>query len=223
MDTPQLSVIAPCFNEELNARELTRRVLETFQHGKLVGELILVDDGSRDGTRKVIEQLEQENKGRVIGRYHVTNQGIPQAWKTGARAANAPIVAVIDADLQYQPEDLLRMRRELIEHSLDIVQGWRSTVGRKKETRYYMSRGLNALLNATFGMSLRDNKSGFLICAKEVMEDLLTYEGSYHYWQSFIMVAAHAKGYTYKQIETLFENVCAIQPARALPRSGPLE
>jgi phenylacetate-CoA ligase len=62
------------------------------------------------------------------------------------------------------------------------------------------------MLNAAFGMALKDNKSGFILCAREVMEDLLSYRGSYYYWQSFIMVAAHAKGYTYKQIETLFEN-----------------
>ena len=62
------------------------------------------------------------------------------------------------------------------------------------------------MLNTAFGMSLKDNKSGFILCAREVFEDLLSYRGSYYYWQSFIMVAAHAKGYTYKQIETLFEH-----------------
>src|SRR5260370_30085422 len=62
------------------------------------------------------------------------------------------------------------------------------------------------MLNGAFGMNLKDNKSGFILCAREVMEDLLSYRGNYYYWQSFIMVAAHVKGYTYKQIETLFEN-----------------
>jgi phenylacetate-CoA ligase len=61
------------------------------------------------------------------------------------------------------------------------------------------------MLNTAFGMRLRDNKSGFVMCAREVMEDLLTYRGTYAYWQSFIMVAAHAKGYSYKEIEILFE------------------
>ena len=78
--------------------------------------------------------------------------------------------------------------------NVDIVQGWRSPVGRDKGPRYYYSRGLNAMLNAAFGMSLKDNKSGFILCAREVMEDLLSYRGSYYYWQSFIMVAAHAQG-----------------------------
>src|SRR6185369_15477060 len=88
---------------------------------------------------------------------------------------------------------------------VDVVQGWRSAVGRRKDRRYTLSRGLNTLLNSVFSMDLQDNKSGFVVCAREVFEDLLTYRGTYFYWQSFVMVAAHAKGYSYKQIETLFE------------------
>jgi phenylacetate-CoA ligase len=204
--TPELSVVVPCFNEEFNVDELARRVLQVFEVGGFVGELVLVDDGSADGTRGAIEALALRFPDQVVGQFHPQNAGIAAAWRTGTAAARGRLVAIIDADLQYQPEDLLRMRRELIEHSLDIVQGWRSAVGRPKETRYYLSRGLNSMLNATFGMSLKDNKSGFVICAKEVMEDLLTYKGSYSYWQSFIMVAAHAKGYSYKEIEILFED-----------------
>ncbi|MCA9596602.1 MAG: glycosyltransferase [Myxococcales bacterium] len=206
MENFALSVIAPCFNEELNIPELSRRVVEVFRRGKLKGELILVDDGSSDGTRAAIEQAEKEYPGEVVGRFHPQNMGIAHGWKTGVGAARAPVVAVIDADLQYQPEDLLRLYHALLEHSVDVVQGWRSAVGRERGTRYNLSRGLNTLLNKTFGMDLQDNKSGFVMCAKEVMEDLLTYRGHYYYWQSFIMVAAHAKGYSYKQIETLFEN-----------------
>jgi phenylacetate-CoA ligase len=203
---PELAVIVPCFNEEFNLTELSERVLRVFATGGFTGELILVDDGSSDGTRAVIETLMAAHPDVVVGRFHPVNRGIAQAWKTGCGAARAHFVAVIDADLQYQPEDLLRLRRELRETSVDIVQGKRSSVGRAKDSRYYYSRGLNKLLNATFGMDLEDNKSGFVMCAREVFEDLLTYTGSYFYWQSFIMVAAHAKGYSYKEVETLFES-----------------
>lgn len=206
MSLPELTVIAPCFNEELNVAELARRVLNVFDKGQLRGELVLVDDGSKDGTRGAIEALEREYPGRVVGRFHTENRGIAAGWKTGTGAARAPVVAIIDADLQYQPEDLLRLWRTLFETSVDVVQGWRSATGRERGARYNLSRGLNTLLNTTFGMSLADNKSGFVMCAKEVMEDLLTYRGHYHYWQSFIMVAAHAKGYSYREVETLFEN-----------------
>jgi phenylacetate-CoA ligase len=167
---------------------------------------VLVDDGSTDSTRTVIEELATRHPGRVIGRYHARNQGIAASWRTGMDRARGRLVAIIDADLQYQPEDILRLRRALHDHHVDVVQGWRSPMGRERGSRYTVSRVFNRLLNVAFGMRLRDNKSGFVLCAREVMQDLLTYRRRYAYWQSFIMVAAHAKGYSYREVETLFEN-----------------
>lgn len=201
----ELSVIAPCLNEELNVPELTLRILGVFDQGGVAGELVLVDDGSTDRTPDVIRAMMAANPGRVQGVFHPQNRGMAAGWKSGAAVARGRLVATIDADLQYQPEDLLRLRRALYEHSVDVVQGWRSWVGREKDQRYHISRAFNFMLNTAFGMRLEDNKSGFVMCAREVFQDLLTYEGNYFYWQSFIMVAAHAKGYSYKEIETLFE------------------
>lgn len=201
-----IAVVVPCFNEELNIPELAERVQRTFETGKLNGELILVDDGSHDGTARVIREQMRQYPRWVVGQFHERNKGLAAAWRTGVAAARAPVVAVIDADLQYRPEDVLRLLRALHEYSVDVVQGWRSAVGRERGKRYYLSRGFNTLLNGAFGMQLQDNKSGFVCCTKEVLQDLLTYKGSYYYWQSFIMVAAHAKGYSYREIETLFEN-----------------
>ena len=203
---PTLSVIAPCFNEEFNIPELVERTLATLERGGLTGELLLVDDGSTDGTWQVIRDLEAKHPDKVVGCRHVRNQGIAAGWKTGTARARGRYVVIIDADLQYQPEDILRLHRALVESNVDVVQGWRSAVGRERGRRYYLSRGLNWILNSAFGTDLRDAKSGFAICAREVMQDLLTYEGDYFYWQSFIMVATHAKGYSYKEVETLFEN-----------------
>ncbi|HHH28975.1 MAG TPA: glycosyltransferase, partial [Polyangiaceae bacterium] len=200
----ELTVIVPCFNEEGNIAELTARVLRVFEVGQLEGELVLVDDGSSDGTKDAIAEQQALHPDVVRGVIHPDNRGIAEGWRSGAAAARGRLCAIIDADLQYQPEDLLRMRRALFERSVDIVQGWRSAVGREKGPRWYYSRGFNWLLNATFSMDLSDNKSGFLICAREVLLDLLDYRGSYRYWQAFIMVAAKAKGYSYHEIETLF-------------------
>jgi phenylacetate-CoA ligase len=201
----ELSVIVPCLDEEANVDELVGRLLGTFEVGGLRGEAILVDDGSTDGTAAAIRRLEAAHPGEVVGVFHPENRGIAAAWKSGAAVARGALVATIDADLQYQPEDLLRLRRALYDHSVDVVQGARSAVGRARDHRYSLSRGLNALLNGVFSMDLADNKSGFVLCAKEVFDDLLTYEGRYFYWQSFVMVAAHAKGYSYREVETLFE------------------
>jgi phenylacetate-CoA ligase len=176
-DAPiELSVIVPCLNEELNVPELTDRILRVFEAGGFRGEIILVDDGSTDDTAGKIRELMRAHEDTVVGVFHPQNRGIAAAWRSASAVARGKLVATIDADLQYQPEDLLRLRR-----------------------------GFNTLLNVTFGMDLQDNKSGFVVCAREVFQDLLTYKGSYFFWQSFVMVAAHAKGYSYKEVETLFE------------------
>ncbi len=205
-DPVELSVIVPCLNEEGNIPELCKRVLKVFEVGELVGELILVDDGSDDGTAAAIRRQMDQAPAIVVGCFHDANQGIAAAWRSGVAVARGKLCAIIDADLQYQPEDMLRLRAALYDHSVDIVQGWRSAVGRNKGPRYYYSRGFNWLLNTVFSMKMRDNKSGYLMCAHEVLEDLLGYQGRYHYWQSFVMVAAQAKGYSYRQIETLFQD-----------------
>src|SRR6478672_2827996 len=178
----ELSVVVPCLNEEANIPDLVARVGEVFQVGNLDGELVLVDDGSTDSTWKVIGELQQANPW-LTARRHPQNRGIAAGWKTGVSAASGRLVAILDADLQYQPEDILRLKRELELSNVDIVQGWRSPVGREKGPRFYYSRGFNAILNTAFGMNLKDNKSGFVITSREVFADLLDFRGRYYYWQ----------------------------------------
>src|SRR5688572_2842157 len=200
----ELSVVVPCFNEEANVPETTERVLGVLELAGIPSEIVLVDDGSSDRTKQIILEQQAVYGERVVGCFHGQNRGLAAAWQTGVAAAHGAYVAVIDADLQYQPEDIVRLYAALLESSVDIVQGWRSTVGRARGGRYVLSRGLNTILNRTFGMELRDNKSGFLCCARDVMQDILVHRGHYAYWQSFVMVAAHARGYSYREIETLF-------------------
>lgn len=200
----ELSVIVPCLNEAGNLPELVRRVGEVFRIGELDAELLIVDDGSSDGSDALLSELATRSPFLRSIR-HEKNRGIAAAWRSGAEAARGHLVSLIDGDLQYQPEDLLRLRRELFASNVDLVQGVRSAIGRERDSRYLYSRGLNALLNACFDMRARDNKSGFILCPREVLLDLLDHRGDYAYWQTFLLVAAHHKGYTYKEVETLFE------------------
>jgi phenylacetate-CoA ligase len=114
-------------------------------------------------------------------------------------------VCFIDADLQNPPEDVWRLYQELLFTRADLVQGIRSTLVRERDSRYYLSRGLNVLLNALFGMRAPDNKSGFVLGRKEILEDVLRHRFRYKYYQTFIRVAAHFRGYTVRDVETLFE------------------
>lgn len=205
MKSPDVSVVVPCYNEAKNLPELAERLERVFDRKEIAGEIVLVDDGSADDTGSLIRSLSAEHP-RVVGVFHETNQGIAAAWQSGVGRARGEYVCLIDADLQNLPEDVWRLYREIRLSHADIVQGYRSSVGRLKDSRYLLSKGLNRLLNLMFGMSARDNKSGFVIGLRETLADVLHHRYRYRYFQTFITVAARSKGYTIREVETLFES-----------------
>ncbi len=201
----ELSVLAPCYNEAKNLPELVSRLLKVFDKKGIKGEVVLVDDASTDDTREVMQRLAKDDA-RITLVFHAKNKGIARAWRAGLKASSGEFVCLIDADLQNLPEDVWRLYREIKFSNADMVQGYRSTIGRLRDSRFLLSRGLNLLLNSIFGMKLRDNKSGFVIAPREVLLDVLRYRLRYYYPNSFIAVSAHAKGYSIREIETLFQN-----------------
>jgi phenylacetate-CoA ligase len=201
----EISVVAPCYNEMENARALTDRLLHLFAKKNLHGEVVLVNDGSRDETGRVLDELAAEHP-NVVAIHHPKNRGIAVAWQTGVDASNGKYVCLIDADLQYVPEEVWRLYREIEASRVDMVQGFRSTIERLRDSRYLYSKVLNFILNASFGMSLQDNKSGFVIARKDTLADVLVHRFRYYYFNTFIAIAAHKKGYSIKEVETLFKN-----------------
>jgi phenylacetate-coenzyme A ligase PaaK-like adenylate-forming protein len=201
--TVELSVIVPCYNEEGNLPELVERTERVFERRRIRGELVLVNDGSRDGTAAQIEALAARHP-CVVGVHHPTNRGIPAGWRSGFERSRGRYVCTIDADLQYQPEAIALLYREMCFSKADLVQGWRSTLERQHDHRYYWSRGLDYLLKLAFAMPEYDVKSGFVLYRREVFEDILREAGRFHYFQHMITVVAKAKGYSIRQVETLF-------------------
>ncbi|MFA6322252.1 MAG: glycosyltransferase [Candidatus Buchananbacteria bacterium] len=200
-----LSVIAPCYNESKNVIELTERLIKTFEKGSILGEVILVNDGSQDNTWELIEELSKKFE-NVKAVDHLVNRGIVSGWNSGLDQARGKYVCLIDADLQNLPEDVLRMYREINFSNCDLVQGVRTHIGHLSKKRYFSTRGLNFLLNFVFRMRSRDNKSGFILCRKEVLQDILNHRFHYYHYQTFITVAAMAKRYSIREIDTLFQS-----------------
>ena len=198
-----LSVIAPCFNEAGNIDALADRTLATFDEMKLEGELILIDDGSEDQTWQRIESWARLDR-RISAQRQHANFGIEAAWRKGLQAARGHLVCFIDSDLQNRPEDIARLFKAYIQNVPDLVQAVRHPV-RGLRRRKLFSRGLNLLLNWTFGARLRDNKSGFILGRRASVLPLLEHRGTYRYFQSFIGAAAGARGYTIIEVDTPFD------------------
>jgi len=203
----ELTVIAPCFNEAQNLVELCERLVKTFRVNNINGEVVLVNDGSSDGTVVVMNKLLKKYRNQISVLHHEKNRGIAAAWRTGLNAAESVYVCLIDSDLQSLPEDVGKLYEELRSSGADVVQGWRNHVGVPRENlfRHILSRGLNHILNVLFGMRSKDNKSAFMLCRKEVMREILDYRFKYNYPQTLIGVSAFTKGFLVHEAETLFE------------------
>ena len=201
----EISVVVPCFNEAENVNELAERMGAVFESRGLEGELVLVNDGSTDHTGRLIDELAARHP-FVKPVHHPRNLGMTAGWESGARAATGRWVVVMDGDLQNLPEDVYRLYRERNYTNADVVQGWRSHIGRVRGIRYVLSITLDWMLRTLFGMRMRDIKSGFFICDREIFLHVLRRRFSYFYFQTLIMVSAHHKGYRIAQIETLFED-----------------
>lgn len=200
----ELSIIVPCYNEAENVIELAERARAMFEARGLAGEVVFVNDASTDHTGKLIDDLAAKYD-FVRGVHHTTNKGIPGGWASGVQAARGRCIAIMDGDLQNLPEDVYRLYRQLKYSNADIVQGWRSHIGRPRDFRYTMSRVLHHMLRVLFGIRLHDVKSGFLVCDREIFAHILRRRFSYYYFQTFIVVSAYHKGYRIEEIESLFE------------------
>jgi phenylacetate-CoA ligase len=198
-----LTVIAPCFNEAGNIDPLVDRTLATFDRHGIPAELLLVDDGSADATWEAIARRSRRDA-RVRGVQHSRNRGIEAAWHSALARAAGELICLIDADLQNRPEDVAMLYATYRDGTADLVQGVRNPEEGVRRLLLF-SRALNFLLNASFGMHLRDSKSGFILSRREVLADILDHRRQYRYFQSFIGVAAGARGYRIAEVDTPFD------------------
>lgn len=201
---PDLAVIAPCFNEEPNILALSERIGAALAGHPGGFELVLVDDGSSDGTWERIREAARLHDFVVPAR-HEKNRGLVEGWRTGMYAAHARRLVTIDADLQYRPEDIPLLVEAMDREHADFVQGWRQTQVKRGFLRTLLTAGLSVFLNVLFGMRLRDIKSGFVLYTRESMRVVLDFHYPFRYFQHFIAVAAHASRLKIVQVPITFD------------------
>jgi glycosyltransferase involved in cell wall biosynthesis len=168
IDAPLLSVVMPVYNERATIEEIVTRVLGV----PMRVELIVVDDGSTDGTREHLAMLQRQHGFTLLLQEH--NQGKGAALRRGFAAVTGDIVAVQDADLEYSPEEFPMLAELIIDGRADVVFGSRF-LGRHRVflfTHYLGNRLLTLLTNVLYNTMLTDMETCYKVMRREVLEGL---------------------------------------------------
>jgi glycosyltransferase involved in cell wall biosynthesis len=183
-----LSVVIPVFDEAESLPELQRELAAALEAMGTTWEVLYVDDGSRDGTDRVIGQLAGADP-HVRGVSFRRNFGKSAALAVGFRLARGAMVATMDGDLQDDPKELAAMRTAL-DGGLDLVSGWKRD--RKDPlTKTVPSRLFNAVTSKVAGIPLHDFNCGLKLYRREVTESIEVY-GELH---RFLPAIAHWQGF----------------------------
>ncbi len=191
---PSVSVLVPARNEAASLEFLARRVRETLDAAELSWELIVIDDGSTDGSADLIRAIAAAEP-RVRGRLLAGHQGKSAALACGIQAARGRYVVFMDADLQDLPEEMPVLLGPILQGDLDLVQGWR--VDRQDATlKVLASRVFNGLCTAFSGLRVHDVNCGFKAMRRSVAAHLILAEGMHR----FIPVQAWRRGFRVGEI-----------------------
>jgi glycosyltransferase involved in cell wall biosynthesis len=170
---PCLSVVMACFNEEATIGEVVGRVLAS----PYTAELVIVDDGSTDGTLAIARRC-HDPRVRVLAQ--PANRGKGAALRRGLAEARSPYVVVQDADLEYDPEDYGVLLRPLLAGKADVVYGSRFHGSRPHRVLYYWhylgNRFLTTLSNMFTNLNLSDMETCYKAFRREVLRDLVIEE-----------------------------------------------
>jgi dolichol-phosphate hexosyltransferase len=162
-----LSVVAPMHNEEETVDAFYERVRTALQD---VGpwQLVIVDDGSTDGTRQILDGSEWPPNGQVLK--HDRNQGKGAAVRTALAAARGEFAAIFDADLEYDPNDLGKLLPPLVSGNTNAVFGVRAFDGYTSHSFLFVlgNKGVTLVANVLFNVYLRD----LMTCHKAIRTDV---------------------------------------------------
>jgi glycosyltransferase involved in cell wall biosynthesis len=178
----KLSVIIPVYNEAKTISELIRRVRETG----LADEILVVDDGSTDGTRAILTNLEDSDTVKAF--YHDSNQGKGKAVRTGFQNASGDLFIIQDADLEYDPREYPILLRPIQEGIADVVYGSRFLgAGRRPALFWNMvaNKILTLVTNILYNNILTDMETGYKLFRREIVENMTLHAHGFEFEPEF--------------------------------------
>ncbi|MCC6369704.1 MAG: glycosyltransferase family 2 protein [Bacteroidia bacterium] len=185
-----LSIVIPLFNEEESLPELHQWIVRVMEANQFSYEIIFVDDGSKDNSWQVIEQLATKNPHvKAIG--FSRNYGKSPALHIGFEKAQGDVVITMDADLQDSPDEIPELYRMVVEEKFDLVSGWKQKRFDNAVTKNLPSKLYNYANRKISGIQLHDMNCGLKAYRKKVIKSIEIY-GEMH---RFIPVMAKAAGF----------------------------
>lgn len=178
--TKDLSIIVPLFNEEESLPELVRWIEEVVAKNGWTHEILMIDDGSKDGSWAQIQKLSQSYPA-VKGMSFRRNYGKSAALYCGFKEAQGKVVVTMDADLQDSPEEIPEMYRMIVEDNYDVVSGWKQKRQDNKLTKNLPSKLYNATARKITGIKLHDMNCGLKAYKNEVIKSIEVYGEMHRY------------------------------------------
>ncbi len=186
-----ISIVVPLLNEEESIQELYDWIASVMRSNSFSYEIIFVDDGSDDGSWRLIEDLAQKHP-EVKGIRFQLNYGKSQALNAAFKEVNGDVVITMDADLQDNPEEIPELYRMVKNEGYDLVSGWKKKRYDSKIRKNLPSKLFNAAARKTSGLELHDFNCGLKAYRAEVIRNVDVY-GEMH---RYIPVLAKNAGYS---------------------------
>lgn len=172
--TTKLSIVIPCYNEKATIRSILKEI-DAVKIGATKKEVIVVDDGSKDGTRDILKKIAKNRKDMKLI-FQKVNQGKGAALKKGILESSGDVVVIQDADLEYDPQEYSRLLYPIERGHADVVYGSRFRGGEPHRIIYFRNQIANKFLtflsNMFTGMNLTDMETCYKMFKGELIRAL---------------------------------------------------
>jgi glycosyltransferase involved in cell wall biosynthesis len=193
----KVSIIIPVFNEEKTIEEIIKKIEKVPLSIKK--EIIIVNDGSFDNTKKILEQLKEKFDFILIS--HQKNQGKGAAIRTGLSLATGDFILIQDADLEYSPGDYPVLLEPLLKNETEVVYGSRNILENPRFSIFYFWGGqfLTTIFNRLFKTKLTDINTGYKVFRKDVFKHIKLREDDFAFCEE-ITCKVIKSGYKIKEV-----------------------